>query len=728
MPEPEYKIRLYAERRDLQDAFRVQLNNTALVKHKLKPGSPCFLQSLGGNGTVMAIAWTAAKQLDASVIQVSNAMLEMHDLKLSDRFQLQAADGSVQDARSVVLTPEEGPSDHGYAESVADWLLSIRRQYLDKLQYLAVGMTFKDVSLHSETQHFRVARIDPQASDADIMRLSPATTVCIKSPSEIEKELHAPPIILDDQDIGGLYMAIAKIRVLLKQYTPRFADSTEKWRNFPLPTGLLLYGPPGTGKSKLLRAIDQGDCRSFFVSLRRLAGEKGPAAYMELEKIFDVAQRASPSVILIDNLERLNQPREQRTLEVLVSVMENLKITQARVLVVAATSDHKGMDEQLRKSSFFEPQIEIPPPDTRARAEILKLMFRVPKTSPDALLDNLAERTHGFVGQDLELLAVAARSASQERVAADDDSGVAPEAEALGPPELVDYERALKEVKPSAMREVFLEVPKVRWADIGGQLAIKTALQQAVEWPLKYAHVLAAAGIEDAPKGALLYGPPGCSKTLMAKAIATEAGLNFLAVKGAEILSMYVGESERAVREVFGKARAAAPSILFFDEIDALGGARDAQHAGLNVLTTMLLEMDGIEALNGVFILAATNRPAALDPALMRPGRLDKHFYVGPPDRAAREDIFRLRLAKPTKAADVDLAWLADQSEGHSGSEVVNVCRNAGWFAAADAIESGRPVVISRRHLERALQEEKRQISPEMVGEYLAWGQSMAKA
>ncbi|EER44809.1 AAA family ATPase [Histoplasma capsulatum H143] len=293
----------------------------------------------------------------------------------------------------------------------------------------------------------------------------------------------------------------------------------------------------------------------------------------------------------------------------------------------------------------------------------------------------------------------------------------------------MDISLALQETRPTAMREVFLETPKVKWSDIGGLHEIKERLRKAVERPLKFPDRMKRLNISG-KKGILLYGPPGCSKTLMVKALATEAGLNFLAVKGAEILSMYVGESERALREIFRKARSASPSIIFFDEIDAIASRRGSSAAqggggGINVLTTLLNEMDGIEELKNVLVVAATNKPEVLDPALMRPGRLDNILYIGPPDVQARKEILNIWISKSEVDDDVDIDMLAEVTEGYSGAEMVNICETAADGALDEEEETGQQQRIGWRHFESALDQVPRQISSAVIQGYERWRDDM---
>ncbi|KAI9745774.1 MAG: AAA+-type ATPase, partial [Candelina submexicana] len=458
-----------------------------------------------------------------------------------------------------------------------------------------------------------------------------------------------------------------------------------------------------------------------------------------VRKVFTEALEYQPSLIIIDELQAIAGKTQSGSLQIdIASIIgsELDRLDDSRVLVVAATRRPNEIDESLRKRGRLRFEIDIPIPDTNARIEILKVLRGLSLLAADELSEGMGQRTHGFVGSDLEDLVEVAEEIAQDRHEAQssssarlhedtsqsqvDDADLGEDSDFQVRQE--DFESALLRVRPSAMREVFLDSPKVRWNDIGGQEDVKETLRQLVEWPIRDAAHMAWLGISP-KKGLLLYGPPGCSKTLTAQALATEAGLNFIAVKGAELLSMYVGESERAVREVFRKARAASPSIIFFDEIDAIGASREGggQGSGVNVLTTILNEMDGIEQLKGVLVLAATNKPEVLDPALMRPGRLGTALYVGPPDLAARTEILRIQSRKMKFGEDVDIDDLASRSEGYSGAEMVYVCEEAGSGAMTEYEREGVKVKICKRHFDSAVAKVPMQITREVRARYENW-------
>lgn len=459
----------------------------------------------------------------------------------------------------------------------------------------------------------------------------------------------------------------------------------------------------------------------------------------KLQALFRNARAHSPSLILIDHLEALVPKGNRHDVDnslAFVLRCQLMAVTQmtsdARVMVLSATNRPYELDSSLLNRSCFQFKIEFPAADVKERTEILKGFRGLPADAKDLLLEELSERTQGFTGDDLCELVEAAEWESWEHQPGKVGDQMAKRNDGEGdstakPPDAYTLTRegidkALLQFKPSAMRGIFLEVPKVRWTEIGGQEHVKEALRKTSEWQLKDAAEKKRLGVLPR-KGLLLYGPPGCSKTMAAKAFATESGLNFLAVKGAELLNMYVGESERALREVFYRARAASPSILFFDEIDAIGKSQDRdQTAGINMLTTLLNEMDGIEPLRGVTILAATNRPELLDEALLRPGRLDKILYVGPPDLQARCEILRIQTAERDVARDdFDLDFLAQEMDGYTGAEMVSICAEAADRASVESTTSGLKEKIRQAHFVWAMTQVPRGISPAFCAKYERW-------
>ncbi|ELK30919.1 Spermatogenesis-associated protein 5 [Myotis davidii] len=451
----------------------------------------------------------------------------------------------------------------------------------------------------------------------------------------------------------------------------------------PPPRGVLLYGPPGTGKTMIARAIaNEVGAYVSVINGPEIISKFYGETEARLRQIFAEATLRHPSIIFIDELDALCPKREgaqneveKRVVASLLTLMDGIgsEGSEGQVLVIGATNRPHALDAALRRPGRFDKEIEIGVPNAQDRLDILrKLLRKVPHELTEAELLRLANNAHGYVGADLKALCNESGLNAFRRVLKKQPNLPDSKVAALVKITLKDFLQGMNDVRPSAMREVAVDVPSVSWSDIGGLENIKLKLKQAVEWPLKHPESFTRMGIQP-PKGVLLYGPPGCSKTMIAKALANESGLNFLAIKGPELMNKYVGESERAVREIFRKAKAVAPSIIFFDELDALaverGSSSGAGNVADRVLAQLLTEMDGIEQLKDVTVLAATNRPDRIDKALMRPGRIDRIVYVPLPDAATRKEIFNLQFHSMPISQDVDLNELILQTDTYSGAE-----------------------------------------------------------
>ena len=518
------------------------------------------------------------------------------------------------------------------------------------------------------------------------------------------------PRELSYEDIGGLKPQLQRIREMI-ELPLRFPEVFERLGIDP-PKGVLLYGPPGCGKTLIARAIAHETEANFFTVsgpevIHKFYGE----SEAHLRKIFEEASRKGPSIIFIDEIDAVAPKREQvvgdvekRVVAQLLALMDGLNRRQ-NVIVIAATNIPNALDPALRRPGRFDREISIPIPDRHGRLEILEIYSRGMPLAQDVNMTHLADITHGFVGADLEALCREAAMICLRKIMAEFDFGLSVipyEQLAKLEVHMEDFLAALREVEPSAIREVFVEVPNVRWQDVGGLKTTKERLIEAVEWPLNYAHLFEKAGVHP-PKGILLTGPPGCGKTMLAKAIATESQVNFISIKGPALLSKYVGESERGIREVFHKARQAAPCIVFFDEIDALvpargEGASDA-HVAERVLSQFLVELDGMEELKGVLILAATNRPDMLDPAILRPGRFDQVVEIPLPDEAGREEIFKIHLAPKPLQKGIRTKDLASRTEGFTGADIASVCNKSALMAVRRAVEAGKDLTTGEIEL-----------------------------
>ncbi len=532
------------------------------------------------------------------------------------------------------------------------------------------------------------------------------------------------------EDIGDLEDAKQKIRELVE--LPLRHPELFKHLGIEPPKGILLIGPPGTGKTLLAKAV-ANEANAYFVAINgpEIMSKYYGESEARLREIFEEAKKNAPAIIFIDEIDAIAPKREEVTGEVekrvvaqLLTLMDGLQ-ERGQVVVIGATNRPDAVDPALRRPGRFDREIWINPPDFKGRYEILLIHTRNMPLAPDVDLRKLAEVTHGFSGADLAALAreaamSALRRAIQSGLIDLNQSSIPPETFEKIKVTMADFINALKEIIPSALREIHIEVPRVRWEDVGGLENVKQELREAVEWPLKYPERFKKFGLRP-PKGILLFGPPGTGKTLLAKAVATESGANFIAVRGPEIFSKWVGESEKMVREIFRKARMAAPAVIFIDEIDALATARGLggdSLVGERVVAQLLAEMDGVKALENVVVIAATNRPDLVDPALLRPGRFDRIIYVPPPDFRARLEILLIHTKATPLAKDVDLEELARRTEGYSGADLELLVREATFLALREDIYAKE---VSMRHFEEALKKVRPSVAPDMLKFYETW-------
>lgn len=553
-----------------------------------------------------------------------------------------------------------------------------------------------------------------------IVSTNPNQPVIVTENTEINLSPKAVEISEDEtipqityEDIGGLSEEIKKVREMVE--LPLKHPEIFSRLGIEPPKGVLLYGPPGTGKTLLARAV-ANESDSHFITLN--GPEIMSKFYGESEKkvreIFEEAEKNSPAIIFIDEIDAIAPKREdvggeveRRVVSQLLTMMDGLE-SRGKVVVIGATNRQNAIDPALRRPGRFDREVQVGVPDKKGRLSIMKIHTRNMPLTKDVNLDEIASKTHGFVGADLAALT---KEAAMVVLRRNLHKFNLEEGEEI-PPEVLDnlkvkgndFTEALKVVRPSAMREVLVETPNVKWNDVGGIELVKQDLKEAVEWPLKYPESFINMGIRS-PKGVLLYGPPGTGKTLLAKAVAKESESNFIQVKGPELLSMWVGKSEEGVRKIFEKARQVSPCIVFFDEIDSLASKRGNNPGGSrvteSVLNQLLAEMDGIEDLNNVMVIGATNRPDMLDAALMRPGRFDRIVYVGVPEKQGRLQILKIHTEKMPIDKDVKLEKIADATEGYTGADLEALTREAGMLALRENINTKK---VSKKHFDKAME------------------------
>ena len=625
-----------------------------------------------GKRKTSAIAWPAySEDQGREIIRMDGFTRKNAGVAINEYVIVRPA--KVRDAISVTLAP-------------VDMRLNVDEDFTNFVKNRLMERTFTegDTTLVMMLGHaipFTVVKTRPHG----IVRITHDTHVQIMS--EPAPEARGVPRTTYE-DIGGLHEEIQRIREMV-ELPLRHPELFQRLGIDP-PKGVLLHGPPGCGKTLLARAVaNESEANFFSINGPEIMSKFYGESEARLREIFQQAQQNAPSIIFIDEIDAIAPKREEVTGEVerrvvaqLLALMDGLA-ARGNVIVIGATNRPDALDPALRRPGRFDREIEIGVPDKQARYEILQIHTRGMPLADDVDLKKLAEMTHGYTGADLAALCRETAMKALRRYLPEinlEEERIPPSVLEKMEIRMEDFLNAYKEITPTAMREVYVEVPTVHWEDIGGLEDIKKELREAVEWPLKNPEVFKRFGIRP-PKGILLYGPPGCGKTLLARAVATESEANFITIKGPEVFSKWVGESEKAVREVFRKARMAAPAVIFFDEFDSLVPRRGMGFgdSGVSerVISQLLTEMDGIMRLDDVVVIAATNRPDIIDPAVLRPGRFDRLIYVPAPDEKARLEIFKIYTKNMPLGKDVNLEELAKATRGYSGADIEALCREA---------------------------------------------------
>ncbi|TMI24214.1 CDC48 family AAA ATPase [Candidatus Bathyarchaeota archaeon] len=671
-----------------------------------------------GKRKTNALCWPAHEQdYGKGIVRIDGYLRNNAGVSIDDKVTIRKIDAKI--AERLTLAPTEPLRIVGGEEYLSQLLEG---------RVLSRG-DFVPINIMGRTVNLVVTNTTPSA---EAVIVTEGTEVLVGE--QVKEPIRAIPRI-SYEDIGGLRPVIQKIREMI-ELPLRHPELFERL-GVEAPKGVLLHGPPGTGKTLLARAV-ASETNANFLSI---GGPEIMSKYYgeseeRLREVFKEAQENAPSIVFIDEIDSIAPKREEVTGEVekrvtsqLLSLMDGLQ-SRGKVVVIGATNRPNAIDPALRRPGRFDREIEIGVPDRDGRLEVLEIHTRGMPLAEDVDLKKLADVTHGFVGADLEALAKEAAIRALRRILPE----INLEAQSI-PGDILnkiivkmsDFLDALKEVEPSAMREVLVEIPDVSWDQIGGLEDVKEELREAVEWPLKYPDLFAQLNASP-PKGLLLYGPPGTGKTLLAKAVAHESESNFISVKGPELLNKFVGESEKAVREVFRKARQASPCIIFFDEIDSVAPVRGSgggdAHVTERVISQFLTEMDGLEELRNVVIIAATNRPDIIDSALLRPGRFDRLLFVPPPDLEARRQIFKIHTRKTPLGEDVNLDELAKRTDGYTGADIASVANTAVMLSLRehiskskdpeDAKKRAKGLKVAKRHYDEALQKIKPMSSEEL--------------
>ncbi|WP_255149398.1 CDC48 family AAA ATPase [Halorarius halobius] len=713
------------------------IDREAMAEMDLENGDYVVIE--GADGRAVARVWPGyPEDTGSGVVRIDGQLRGEAGVGIDDRVSVEKAD--VKPAKSVTIAL---PSNLRISGNVAPHIRDkLSGQAVTRGQQVPFSFGLGGFSMMGGQ------RIPVKIADTD-----PSGTVVVTDSTEINvSEQPAEQIVGGEgggttegstpsvtyEDIGGLDDELDRVREMI-ELPMRHPELFETLGIEP-PKGVLLHGPPGTGKTLIAKAVaNEIDAYFTDISGPEIMSKYYGESEEQLREVFEEAEENQPAIIFIDELDSIAPKRgetsgdvERRVVAQLLSMMDGLD-ERGQVTVIGATNRVDAIDPALRRGGRFDREIEIGVPDKTGRKEILQVHTRGMPLADDVNLDQYAESTHGFVGADLESLSKEAAMNALRRIRPELDL----EAEEIDADILDavrvgedDFKEAMKGITPSAMREVFVEVPDVTWEHVGGLEDTKERLRETIQWPLDYPEVFETMDL-DAAKGVLMYGPPGTGKTLLAKAIANEAESNFISIKGPELLNKYVGESEKGVREVFEKARSNAPTVIFFDEIDSIAGQRGRQMGdsgvGERVVSQLLTELDGLEELEDVVVIATTNRPDLIDSALLRPGRLDRHVHVPVPDEDGRRKIFEVHTEHKPLADDVDLNELARKTEGYVGADIEAVCREASMAATREFINSvdreatetsvGN-VRITMDHFEEALDEVTASVDEETKKQY----------
>jgi len=699
-----------AEHRDI-GRFIVRIDAMSMEKLGVRTGD---IIQIKGKRVTAAIAWPAYQgDKGREIIRMDGRIRRNAGVSLSEKVTVSRA--NEEPARNVTLAPTSVPirPEPRFEEFVKRKLLNCPVTANDTVFIPILGRAIP----------FKVTSVKPAGTV--VVQHSTMLSIAEKPTGDV---VGAAQVTYEE--IGGLADAIQRIREMVE--LPMRHPEIFKRLGIDPPRGLILHGPPGTGKTLLAKAV-AGESEANFVHINgpEIMSKFYGESEQKLRKIFEEAEENAPSIIFIDELDAIAPKREdvqgeveRRVVAQLLATMDGLK-ARGQVIVIGATNRVNALDPALRRPGRFDREIEIGVPDETGRLEVLHIHSRgMPLTAEGdnrVDLQNLAHITHGFVGADLNALCREAAMKALRRYLPQfnlEDEEIPQEVLDELEVNNEDFLGALREIQPSAVREVFIEIPNVRWSDVGGLEEVKEKLIEVVEWPLKRPESFRRIGIEP-PKGVLIFGPPGCGKTLLAKAVATESEANFISVKGPELLSKWVGESEKAVREVFRKARTAAPAIIFFDELDSIAPSRGRISGDSNVtermVSQLLTEMDGLESMKDLVVIAATNRPDLIDRALLRKGRFDRWVYIPPPTAKGREAIFEIYLDRMPLDKDVKVKKLVEMTENFVGGDVENLCKEAGMHALKEDLDIE---LVSWRHFEEALKAVQASITPKDIADY----------
>jgi len=691
---------------------RARIDNQTRINLDLSIGDVIEIE---GTKVTAAVVWRAHPSDEGKgIIRIDNLTRKNAGTGLGERVKIRRAD--VKEAREVTLAPLISKGQQIQFGAGIDNL--IKKGLLRRPLTKGDSVIIPGIALFGSSLPFVIIHTTPSG----IVSISEETRINVKEEAARELELEGPRVSYED--IGGLHEEILKVREMI-ELPLKHPELFDRLGIDP-PKGVLLHGPPGTGKTLIAKAVANESGANFYtINGPEIMSKFYGQSEENLRKVFEDAEKNAPSIIFIDEIDAIAPKRsevhgevERRVVSQMLTLMDGLK-GRGKLIVIGATNLPDVLDPALRRPGRFDREIRIDAPDRKGRKEILQIHTRGMPLSEDVNLDELAEITYGFVGADLAALARESAMNALRRYLPEIDLEKPIPVDILEKMEVTmeDFKNAHRGIEPSAMREFLIEVPKVSWDDIGGLEEAKQQLREAVEWPLTKPETFKRMGITP-PRGVLLYGPPGTGKTLLAKAVASESSANFISIKGPEVMSKWVGESEKAVRELFKKARQVAPTIVFLDELDSIApmrGTDTGSHVTDSVVNQLLTSIDGLESMEGVVVIGATNRPDIIDQGLLRPGRFDRLVMIHAPDKKARLEIFKIHTKNMPLDKNVDLNELAEKTENYSGADIEALCREAAMLAIR---QDDKAKKVTKAHFEKAMESVRASITPNIIKFY----------
>ena len=698
---------------------RARIDNQTRINLDLSIGDVIEIE---GTKKTAAVVWRAHPTDEGKgVIRIDNLTRKNAGTGLGERVKIRQAE--VKPGKEVTLAPLISKGQQIQFGTGIDNL--IKKGLLKRPITKGDSVIIPGIALFGSSLPFVIINTSPSG----IISINESTDINVKEEAAKEIDIEGPRVSYED--IGGLHEEILKVREMI-ELPLKHPELFDRLGIDP-PKGVLLHGPPGTGKTLIAKAVANESGANFYtINGPEIMSKFYGQSEENLRKVFEDAEKNAPSIIFIDEIDAIAPKRsevhgevERRVVSQMLTLMDGLK-GRGKLIVIGATNIPDTLDPALRRPGRFDREIRIDAPDRGGRKEVLQIHTRGMPLEKDFNLDDLAEITYGYVGADLAALARESAMNALRRYLPEIDLEKPIPVEILEKMEVTmdDFKNAHRGIEPSAMREFLIEVPKVSWSDIGGLQEVKQQLCEAVEWPLTKPEVFKRMGITP-PRGILLYGPPGTGKTLLAKAVASESSANFISIKGPEVMSKWVGESEKAVRELFKKARQVAPTIVFLDELDSIApmrGSDTGTHVHDSVVNQLLTSIDGLESMEGVVVIGATNRPDIIDQGLLRPGRFDRLVLIHSPDKGAREEIFKIHTKGMPLDKDVNLKHLADVTGNYSGADIEALCREAAMLAIRQDEKAKK---VTKAHFDKALENVRASITENINNFYNKMSESL---